>query len=228
LLGELDKRNLRLFTVYAGINIDPEQEPYSPALKNAIETLDGRNTILWLFMQSRQHAPSAVAGDERAVAILRELADLAAKHKLRIALYPHHAFWLEHIEDAVRLADKVDRPNVGVTFNLCHWLRVDPNKSAESLIKAAMPRLFAVSINGADSGGQDWKTLIQTLDRGTFDMTAFLQTLAQAGYTGPIGLQAYGIGGNAHDNLKRSMQAWQKHARVLYGDVSPFGPPKKQ
>lgn len=228
LLSELDKRNLRLFTVYAGVNIDPGQELHSPALKKAIETLDGRNTILWLFMQSRQHAPSAVAGDERAVAILRELADLAAKHRLRIALYPHHAFWLERIEDAVRLADKVDRPNVGVTFNLCHWLRVSPDQSAESLIEAAMPRLFAVSINGADSSGQDWKTLIQTLDRGTFDMTAFLKTLAGAGYTGPIGLQAYGIGGDAHDNLKRSMQAWQKHARILYGDVSPFGPPKKQ
>ncbi len=228
LLGELDKRNLRLFTVYAGINVDPGQEPYSPALTKAVETLDGRNTILWLFMQSRQHAPSSVAGDERAVAILRELALLATKHKLRIALYPHHAFWLERIEDAVRLADKVDRPNVGVTFNLCHWLRVDPNKNAESLIQAAMPRLFAVSINGADSGGQDWKTLIQTLDRGTFDMTAFLKTLAGAGYTGPIGLQAYGIGGDAHENLRRSMQAWQQYSRVLYGDVSPFGPPKKQ
>lgn len=89
-----------------------------------------------------------------------------------------------------------------------------------------MPRLFAVSINGADSGGQDWKTLIQTLDRGTFDMTAFLKTLAQAGYTGSIGLQAYGIGGDAHDNLKRSMQAWQQYSRVLYGDASSFGPPK--
>lgn len=226
LLRELDKRDLRLFTVYAGVNIDSEQEPYSPALKDAIETLDGRNTILWLFMQSRQHTPSAAAGDERAVAILRELADLAAKHRVRIALYPHHAFWLERIEDTIRLADKVDRPNVGVTFNLCHWLRVDPNKSAESLVQAALPRLFAVSINGADTGGQDWKTLIQTLDRGTFDITAFLQTLARAGYTGPIGLQAYGIGGDARDNLTRSMQAWQKHSRVLYGDVSPFGSPK--
>ncbi|HPC95032.1 MAG TPA: DUF1080 domain-containing protein [Sedimentisphaerales bacterium] len=228
LLSELDRRSLRLFTVYAGVNIDPGQEPYSPALAKAIETLDGRNTILWLFMQSRQHAPSSTSGDERAVAILRELADRAARHKLRIALYPHHAFWLERIEDAVRLADKVDRPNVGVTFNLCHWLRVDPNKSAESLIQAAMPRLFAVSINGADAGGQDWKTLIQTLDRGTFDMTAFLQTLAQAGYTGPIGLQAYGIGGDTYDNLKRSMQAWRQYSRVLHGDVSPFGQPKKQ
>jgi len=227
LLGELDKRNLRLFTVYAGVDIDPGQEPYSPALKNAIETLDGRNTILWLFLQSRQHPPSSTGGDERAVAILRELSDRAAQHGVRIALYPHHAFWLERIEDAVRIADRVNRPNVGITFNLCHWLRVSPETSAERLLTQAMPRLLAVSINGADSDGRDWSALIQTLDKGTFDMTAFLKTLADAGYTGPIGLQAYGIGGNARDNLTRSMQAWKKCSQVLCGDVSPFEPPKK-
>ncbi|MHC4519162.1 MAG: family 16 glycoside hydrolase [Planctomycetota bacterium] len=222
LLAELDKRNLRLFSVYAGVNVDRGQEPYSPALKAAIKTLEGRNTILWLFMRSNEHKPSSPAGDKRAVKILTELAALAAQHKVRIALYPHHAFWLERVEDAVRIADKVDRSNVGVTFNLCHWLKVNPEKSAESLIKLAMPRLFIVSINGADTGGQDWKTLIQTLDRGTFDMAGFLKTLADAGYTGPIGLQAYGIGGDAHDNLKRSMEAWERFSRVFYRDMQPF------
>jgi len=59
-------------------------------------------------------------------------------------------------------------------------------------------------------------------------MTAFLKMLGEAGYTGPIGLQGYGVGGDARDNLTRSMQAWKKHSRVLYGDVAPFGPPKEQ
>ena len=63
---------------------------------------------------------------------------------------------------------------------------------------------------GADSGGKDWKTLIQTLDRGTFDMRKFLKTLFDSGYTGPIGFQGYGIGGDAHDNLKRTMDAWRE------------------
>ena len=162
------------------------------------------------------------------MALLQELADLAAQHHGRISLYPHHGFWLERVEDAVRIADKVDRANVGVTFNLCHWLRVSPEKNIEAVIQQAMPRLSVVSINGADSDGQDWTTLIQTLDQGTFDMTDFLKTLGDAGYTGPIGLQAYGIGGNAYDNLKRSMQAWEKHSQVLCEDVTPFGKPKEQ
>ena len=158
---------------------------------------------------------------------MRELADLAARRNVRIALYPHQGFWLERTDDALRLAEQVDRPNVGAMFNLCHWLRVEPQTDAGPLLERAMPRLFAVTINGADADGRDWKTLIQTLDQGTFDMAGFLKTLGDAGYTGPIGLQAYGIGGDAHDNLKRSIEAWQEQRRALYGNVSPFGPPKK-
>jgi hypothetical protein len=93
---------------------------------------------------------------------------------------------------------------------LCHWLRIEGGKNLEELLKSAMPYLFVVTINGADSGGKDWKTLIQTLDRGTFDMRNFLETLNKFNYTGPIGLQGYGIGGDAYKNLKNSMGAWRR------------------
>jgi sugar phosphate isomerase/epimerase len=210
MLEELDKNGLRLFAVYLGANIDADQPKYGPELKETIEVLKGRNAILWLFVLSKKHKPSDSAGDDRAVEIIREIADIATESKVRVALYPHHGFWCERVEDAVRLAKKVDRRNVGVTFNLCHWLIVNDEKNMESLIKLAMPHLFVVTINGADSGGKDWKTLIQTLDRGTFDMRRFLRTLKDSGYTGPIGFQGYGIGGDAHDNLKRTMNAWHE------------------
>jgi sugar phosphate isomerase/epimerase len=228
MLKQLEERDLQLFAVYTGINIDPGEQPYDPSLKDAFKILEGRNVILWLFAQSKEHKCSAPAGDARAVEILRELADAAAQHQVRIALYPHQGFWLETIEDAVRIADKVNCPTVGVTFNLCHWLRVSPSRDVRSVIEKAMPRLLVVNINGADADGRDWNTLIQTLDRGTFDMRGFLETLRDAGYTGPIGFQGYGIGGDVHENLKRSMAAWEKHSQVLRGDVKVFGEPKKK
>ncbi len=227
MLKELDSRDLQLFAIYAGINLDPGAQAYDPSLKEAIKVLDGRNTILWLFVQGATHKPSTTEGDARAVEILRELADAAQGYKVRISLYPHCGFWLETVEDAVRVAEKVGRPNVGVTFNLCHWLRVSENRDAKTAIEKAMPYLSVVSINGADTDGKDWKTLIQTLDRGTFDVRGFLETLRNAGYTGPIGFQGYGIGGDAHDNLQRTMAAWEKHSQVLRGDVKAFGEPKK-
>ena len=212
---ELDKNGLRLFTVYLGVNIDPDQQKYGPELREAITVLKGRNAILWLFVLSKKHKPSSPEGDARAVEVIREIADMAVEAGVRVALYPHHRFWVERVEDAVRVAKKVNRKNVGVTFNLCHWLMVNDEKNMKPLIKSAMPYLFVVSINGADSGGKDWKRLIQTLDRGSFDIYGFLKTLENCGYTGPIGLQGYGIGGDAYENLKRSMNAWRQLSERL-------------
>lgn len=210
MLEEIDKNALRLFAVYLGANIDADQTKYGPELKEAIELLKGSNSILWLFVQSKKLKSSTTEGDARAVKVIQEISDMAAEAGLRIALYPHAGFWVEKVEDAVRVAKKVDRKNVGVTFNLCHWLRTEDEKKMRSLINSAMPHLFVVSINGADSGGKDWKQLIQTLDRGTFNIGRFLRTLKRAGFTGPIGFQGYGIGGDAYDNLKRSMEAWRE------------------
>jgi sugar phosphate isomerase/epimerase len=119
---------------------------------------------------------------------------------------------VERVEDAVRVVKKVDRKNVGVMFNLCHWLKVDDEKNTESLLKLAMPHLFVVTINGADSQarGAGWNRLIQPLGSGSFDMHRFLKALRGLGYTGPIGLQCYGLRGDAREHLKRSIAAWRK------------------
>jgi hypothetical protein len=41
-----------------------------------------------------------------------------------------------------------------------------------------------------------------------------------AGYNGPIGLQGYGIGGDAYDNLKRSMNSWRQLTQRLSKEKS--------
>jgi len=210
MLKALDENGLKMFTIYVGVWLDPDKQKYEPQLKEAIRLLKGRDTIIWLHIRSRKYKPSSPEGDPRAVEIVREIADMAQESGLRVALYPHSGFWVERVEDAVRVVKKVNRKNVGATFNLCHWLKVDEEKNMRPLMKLAMPYLFVVTINGADSGGKDWEHLIQTLDSGSFDIYKFLRTLKELGYTGPIGLQCYGIGGDAHENLKRSMKAWRE------------------
>jgi hypothetical protein len=39
---------------------------------------------------------------------------------------------------------------------------------------------------------------------------AVLTLLRDRGYTGPIGWQGYGIKGDVHENLKRTMEGWKK------------------
>ena len=220
ILKVLDDHGLKLFNIYTGLTIDNGQ--YDPKLKAAIKALKGRETFIWLFVRSRKYKRSSPDGDEAAVKAIREIADLAAASGLKVALYPHTGFWVERVEDAVRVAKKVDRKNVGVTFNLCHWLRVDKEENLRPLLKLAGPHLFLVTINGADSGGKSWQALIQTLDRGTYDVGKVLAVLKGLGYTGPIGLQGYGIGGDAHDNLTRSMAAWRRLTGRAGGDWPIF------
>ncbi|TFG47428.1 MAG: DUF1080 domain-containing protein [Candidatus Brocadiia bacterium] len=215
-LEELDRNDLKLFAIYINVLIDPPagKDRYKPEMKDSIKKLKGRDIILWLTVNSTKYPCSSPDGDPCAVAVIREIADMAEQSGLRVALYPHHKSWIERVEDAVRVAKKVNRPNVGATFNLCHWLRIDEEKSLEIRLNEAMPYLFVVTINGADSGGKDWKSLIQTLDKGSFDMCGFLKTLNRLNYTGPIGLQGYGIGGDAYENLKNSMNAWRRFVEI--------------
>jgi sugar phosphate isomerase/epimerase len=94
---------------------------------------------------------------------------------------------------------------------------VDKQRDYRTLLKQAMPRLWAVSINGTDEFDDKpgWNRYIQPLDKGSFDVAAFLKTLKELGYKGPIGLQCFGIGGDIREHLARSMDAWRKLSENL-------------
>jgi sugar phosphate isomerase/epimerase len=208
-LKTLDAAGLKLFQITMTVDITPGKQAYDPRFKEFMPLLKGRHVQFLLLMSGMK--PSDPAGDARAVEIIREMASIAAESGAEILLYPHISDWLEKIEDAVRVADKVDRPNVGVMFNLCHWLRVSKERDYKPLLAKAMPRLWAVSINGADEFDDKpgWDHYIQPLGRGSFDMLTFLKTLRGLGYKGTIGLQCYGIQGDERDTLAESMKAWR-------------------
>ena len=209
MLAALDREGLKMPTLYLGVRIGQGEQQYDPQLPKYIALLKGRPTILWLTITSKSDKPSATEGDARAVGVIREIADLAQGSGLRVALYPHYGAWLERIQDAVRVVKQVDRANVGVTFNLCHCLRVGDESQIPGLLQAARPYLFVVTVNGAEHEG-DWNRLIQPLDRGAFELSPFLGQLQAIQFPGPIGLQHYGLKGEASENLRRSMAAWRK------------------
>jgi len=207
MLTAADDAKVRIFAVYVGGNVDEGKPKYDPRLPDVIRSLKGRDAFVWLFLTGGK--PSGAERDEQAVALLREAADLAAQSGLRVSLYPHAGFYVERVEDALRLAEKADRPNVSVTFNLCHFLKVDDEKNLDAVLEKARPRLSLVTINGADRGGKDWDTLIQTLDRGTFDNARLLKRLRALDYKGPVGFQGYAIKADPREMLERTMKAWR-------------------
>lgn len=206
-LVALDRNRLKMFALYLELRLD-DLAPSVARVKEAADALSGRGTLLWIYVTDKNGTPSGTNDDPIAVQALRDIAVYAKGKELRVALYPHTGFYVQRVEDAVRLAAKVRRENVGVTFNLCHWLKVDGTDLAATL-EAAKPYLLCVTINGADKGGNEWNTLIQPLDSGTYDVAGLLARLRRMKYAGPIGLQHYGINGDARQNLERSMAAWK-------------------
>ena len=215
-LKSLDDAGLKLYQITMQVNIAPGKPAYDAKFKEVLGLVKGRN-VQFLLLISGAKASDATS-DTRGVEVIRGISDLAKEYPgTQILLYPHVGNWTERIEDCVRVADKVDRPNVGVIFNLCHWLRVDKQRDYKPLLQKAMPRLWAVSINGADERDDKpgWARYIQPLGAGSFDVGALLKILKDLGYKGPIGLQCFGIGGDTKEHLKKSMEAWKKLSKNL-------------
>jgi sugar phosphate isomerase/epimerase len=215
-LTTLDKAGLKLFWIHTTVNLAPDKPPYDPKLMEVLPLLKDRGVLLSLNIVGRP--PSDESADPRAVEILREIADEASKHGVRIAIYHHLNNWTELFEDCLRVAKKADRENLGAMFNLCHWSRKGREEDLRPLLKSAMPHLSCVAINGSDrpaelQAGQG--AFIQPLDSGTFDVLGLVRTLQELGYDGPIGLMCWGLRGDAREHLTRSMAAWRKMQRRL-------------
>jgi len=206
-----DAYGLKVFTDYMQVDIDSEQ-PFLPEWKEAIPKLKGTNIILWAHIHSEKFDSSDENADRIVVSILRELADFSKPYGVRIAIYPHVNFLAEKAEDSYRLAVKTDRENVGGVFNLCHFLKTDNQNNLYNVIEYIFPKLFAVSISGADSGdtqNMGWDQLIQPLGQGSFEVFDVVKYLADKGYDGPFGIQCYNIQTPPNVFLKQSSEAWK-------------------
>jgi sugar phosphate isomerase/epimerase len=205
-LSLYDEAKLKLFSFYVGGRLGAKGHTYNPVITEMIAGLKGRDTVIELYVQGSKKDNT----DEQAVAFVREIADQAKQSGLKVVLYPHANFYIDRIGDAVRVAKKTGRDNVGVMFNLCHFLHVEPKTDLKAALENAKPLLWRASISGAEQGGRSWGQLIQTLDRGSFDQSSVLELLRGVGFDGVIGLQCYAIRGDSRENLKRSMAAWRK------------------
>lgn len=186
---------------YITVNID---DGYPQALKDCVEMLRGSGGRVWLALQSKARKKSDPAGDDAALAIINQCADACkAADVPGIALYPHVGFWSEKVGDAVRLAEKAKRPDVGLQFNQYHWMTADGGRDLKPTLVAALPYLKGVSINGSGA-----KPSILPLSEGEYDVLPILKTLAELGYAGPISHQGYSIKGNLPERLAAAMEKW--------------------
>ena len=214
----LQSKGLVFFNGYHVTNFGYGQTELPADLAKAVDDLAGTGSTLWLGINKVAFPAGVRAGPEYGDTIvvpqLKQLLAYAKPKGVKVSLYPHTGFWAAQFEVCLRVANKVDDPNLGVTFNLCHWLKVEGSeRDSLPLIKEALPRLNFITINGADTGDTQklgWDKLIQPLGRGSYDVGAFVAKARAAGYRGPFGFQGFGIKMDSKELLKESMEGWGK------------------
>jgi sugar phosphate isomerase/epimerase len=206
-LRTLEEAKLPLLGLGVSVNVDPNERLYNPRLVEAIRKLKGRSLTIDVMLKGLP--PGDDRGTKPAVKILRQLGDLAADSGLRISVYHHTGDWTESFAHTLRVIEKVDHPCVGANFNVCHWLMIEGDKDYRPYLRDGVDKIFVVTICGAKVGSKTPSGLIQPLDQGDFDNRELLAMLWDIGYRGPIGLQCFGIPGDARDHLQRSMNVWK-------------------
>ena len=189
-----EKSGVRVLSVYLSATKDPIKE-------EAVKGLANQGGMIELTVKTI--TPEVVES-------IRRTAMMAEDLKIKVALYPHAGNAVATMPEAMSLIDKVGHPNLGVMFNLCHFLKNEKAEDLEKVLSVAAHRLFAVSTCGADIDGKSWGHLIQTLDQGDFPQIRLLKALRKMDFKGPVGLQCYAIKGDPRVNLTASMKAWRK------------------
>jgi sugar phosphate isomerase/epimerase len=203
-----DDHGLDVTAVYD--TLDATAPADDPDAERLLESAARTDCDLELAVEASDVAASDPAGDDDAVDRIEQLLD-AAGEGVTVSLYPHLGNWLERVGDAVRLCERVDRPNLGVVFPAYHWYAVRGRNAdgpgLQAILDDAAPHLTSVNLCGSRwPPGADAPT-IEPLDAGELDNFAVLGALAAVGYEGPVGVQGYGDGGDAYAKLARSREA---------------------
>ncbi len=214
-ISAFNRENIELIAVYSVIDIDSGELPdYLPGV---LKQLSGSETMLWVSPSSKKYGLSDPAGDEAGVAMLQKICDLAQAENLDVSIYPHCNRWCERTDHCARLVKMAGRKNLGMTFNLYHWLKVEGPDNFESKAAAALPYMNCLTINGTRPDAKDVKVedAIMPLGEGDYDVEAFVKTFIQLGYKGPIGFQGYGIEGDIPAKLKKTIDVWEGYCSKM-------------
>ncbi len=203
---ELAARGLRLVALYFPVRLDGPR-PLPEGFADAVAQLRGSATVLWPVIPNPRQPGDH---EERALAAIREVADLAAAAGLRVALYPHKDSYPATAEQALDLVLRSGRANLGLTVNVAHELAAGNGPRLPGIVRRAAPLLDLVTVNGAtDRPAPGWTNHIKLLGDGDYDVVAVLRALREARYTGPVGVQFYNVPGDPDENLAATRRAWE-------------------
>lgn len=142
--------------------------------------------LLRLTSSDRHDKPSAPRAMPMAALAVTQLAKAAATKGIAVALDHRVGCWMQRVEDAVRVAMRVNRSDVGVLFNHSDWLAADGDAALlPERIKLALPKLMAVGLRVRSIEATPAERTVD-IHGQPVDVKPLMQLLTQGGYTGPL------------------------------------------
>lgn len=218
----LDKHRFRSFYFYVKISLD---EPYMDSrLQTYIQRLKGSKTIIAPYIiGSSEYPQGSRTADTLVIRLMRQLSDWAANAGLQVAIYPHLNDYVERTDHALAIVKSVDRKNMGLAFNLCHWLATTTLSERNQLqphLRELKPYLKMITICGANNVIADksspWDNYILPLGTGSFDTYGFVKyCIKDLKLDSPIGVQCYMIKGDKYQLVQNTIKVWKQYKQQL-------------
>jgi sugar phosphate isomerase/epimerase len=139
------------------------------------------------------------------VARIRPIAEAAQDAGCKVALY-NHGGWYGEPKNQIRLLKAIDRPNVGIVYNL-HHAHDQIEQLAENL-ERMQPYLLALNLNGTQTRGDQIGKKILPIGEGDRDREV-LRIIGQSGFKGPIGILNH-TDLDAHGRLQENLSGLQQ------------------
>lgn len=110
---------------------------------------------------------------------LMQIADIAGKHGISIAVEPLPKQEIgSKLDEVLEIVERINRSNVGVNFDVNHLY---PPEEIPSMIRQAGSPILSVHISDQDGIERHWLPF-----EGTMDWREVLRALVDVGYTGPL------------------------------------------
>jgi sugar phosphate isomerase/epimerase len=206
------------FQLLAFVNYDFDN-PASPQVwRDALPILAMVDAPLWVIVKN---APTSFAVRD----LLSEMARQSQRLGVRTIIYPHWNTSIETAAEAAVYMAQVAHPNLSNSLHTCHEIRGGNQYSMEAVVAAHADDSSLVAIAGAEEnayagpppgGSLPWDDCIKPLDEGDYSLLPFLQALQDAGYSGPVILQTFGITDNP-GHLQRSIRTYARYRKNLTG-----------
>ncbi|MFT5632915.1 MAG: glucose/arabinose dehydrogenase/sugar phosphate isomerase/epimerase [Rubritalea sp.] len=199
---------LKVYSIYAGGEVTEKGYQFQrQELSESMNFLRGSGAMIEFYIKGDK---GNNATRQQAVKMMQEVADLANEKGLRVVIYPHSGNYVTPtLSQATTIAKQANRKNLGVMFNLCHFLKEQPQASLKEELLSAKDLLWGVSTSGAEENGKSWVQLIKPLGKDSYQQDELLKTLKHVGYKGAIGLQCYQISSDPKIHLKISADSYK-------------------